>query len=72
MSVTLNKASDAEIYGGHNSRTSYTKTQRGTVPEYALAWRRRAMYGVRIDWDQSYELRDNNLTALSMFFGGRL
>jgi hypothetical protein len=72
MSVTLEKASDSSIFGGHNSRTSYTKTRRGTIPEYVLFSRRRAMCGFRIDWDQSDELRENNLSVLSMFFGGRL
>lgn len=72
MSVTLDKASDTSIYGGHNSQSFYTKTTEGTVPEYTLAWRRRDMYGVRITPDQSYDLSLNYLTALSMFFCGRL
>lgn len=72
MSVSLEKASDTSICGGHSSGTFYTKTRAGTVPEYALSWRRREMHGVHITLDQAYELGFNHLSLLSDFFGGRL
>mgnify|MGYP000865086894 CR=1 FL=1 len=69
MGVTLAKLSDRSPFGGNHSE--YTKRRDGTIPEYALSWRRHER-GARVSAEQSSGLRDNSLTALSMFFAGRL
>lgn len=66
--VSFTKLSDSSPFGGNHSE--YTKTRDGGIPEYALSWRRRDMYGVRISPEQSYNLRANHPLALSAFFWG--
>lgn len=67
MSVSLVKASDRSPYGGHNSRTSYTKKVDGTVPEYVLMGRRYDR-GARVSQERDYYLRNNDLRELQEFY----
>jgi hypothetical protein len=65
--VTLAKASDSSPYGGHNSRTSYTKNPDGTVPEWILM-QRRYNNGARVSVEWSYYLRNNDFRELREFY----
>lgn len=67
MSVSLVKASDVSPYGGHNSRTSYTKKPDGTVPEYVLMGRRYDR-GARVSQEWGYYLRNNDLRELQEYY----
>lgn len=69
MSVKLEKASDKSPYGGHNSRTSYTKQPNGKVPEYILT-ARRYNNGGRVSFDWGHFLLGNDPVALQLFYKG--
>lgn len=69
--VTLNKQSDKSPHGGHDSRSFYTKTATGEVPENVLMHRRHKN-GARVTKDWAYYLRNNDCRELWAFYGDSL